>query len=65
MATKYEKPLIVPFKSDRDEAGMGICSPAGSGDSGPCSDGGSATLKCSSGTGARGRCQNQGNSPGT
>jgi hypothetical protein len=53
MSSKYEKPLIIPFKSSSDETGRGLCSP-GSTDVGQCKSGGSAGDVCKSGSFAAG-----------
>lgn len=56
MSLKYEKPLIIPFGSDRDEIGLGLCQPSGSGDAGLCGDGNRAGGDCKSGTAATAKC---------
>lgn len=56
MSLKYEKPLIIPFGSDRDETGLGLCSPSGSRDSGNCNNGNQAGGECKQGPAATGKC---------
>ena len=63
MTAKYEKPLIIPFDTDKDDTGMGACAPTGSafitGHCNPmgtsagknCKNGGIADQNCISGSG--------------
>ncbi len=62
MSPKYEKPLIIPFNSLKDETGLGLCKPLGSTDAGQCRTGSTATPgACKNGSTAGG-C-NSGSSP--
>jgi hypothetical protein len=61
MSSKYEKPLIIPFKSSSDETGLGLCKP-GVTDTGQCRAGTTAAPgQCRDGNTASG-CSN-GTSP--
>ena len=55
MSPKYEKPLIIPFNSLKDETGLGLCKPFGATDAGQCRTGTLATPgNCKSGSTATG-----------
>lgn len=55
MSPKYEKPLIIPFNSLKDETGLGLCKPVGVTDAGQCRAGITATPgDCKAGTTAVG-----------
>ena len=56
MSLKYEKPLIIPFNSDRDETGLGSCSPGGTFTTAKCQSGNEAGVKCQTGGSAEGSC---------
>ena len=51
MSMRYEKPLIIPFDTGKDETGLGACAPTGSGFlTGHCNPTGSnAGKNCSDG----------------
>jgi len=53
MSLKYEKPLIVPLNSARDETGLGLCK-VGQTDVGDCGQGNNALGKCKPGNAAAG-----------
>jgi len=61
MSLKYEKPLLIPFKTEKEETALGKCA-NGSGDVDNCGTGNSAGAWCQpTGNLAGTKCQPNGN----
>ena len=61
MSLKYEKPLFIPFKTEKEETVLGKCA-TGSGDADACQTGNSAGTACQpTGNSAGTKCQPFGN----